>query len=162
MRIIPKWLFQVIGLGSLLWIAIQAVSWIVNEDGFYRLIAGRISFLEDSLEKTSLAILVLFFASFIPWLIAILILREFTADVKTMKDEIAYLKGQSQPELFETPSQRGRFTGVVAIGMGVLLGGIDLLIWNTMHDGFVALWLAAPVSFILGVYALITGNFPRR
>jgi hypothetical protein len=162
-KIIPRWLFQVVGLGSLLLLCIQLVSWVVNNDGLYKSIADLLRFLEDgSLEKTLLAIVFTFFVVFIPWMVVILLLREFTANVKTMKDEIAYLKGQSQPEVFTSPTQKARFMGIIAIVIGVVLLGIDIVVWNATHEGLVALWLAVLVAFVLGIYALVTGNFPRR
>jgi hypothetical protein len=162
-KIIPKRLFQLIGLSTLLLLGIQIAAWILNNDGLYKAIANQLRFLADgSVEKTLLSALLVFFILFIPWMIVILALREFTADVKTMKDEIAYLKGEVEPELFNTPAQKARFMGVIAIVIGLVLLAINILVWHTTHDGFISLWLAVPISFILGLYALATGNFPQR
>jgi predicted tellurium resistance membrane protein TerC len=162
-KIIPKWLFQIIGFGSLLLLGFQLIAWILNNDGLYRIIANLMSFLEDgSLLKTLLTIVLAFFAVFIPWMVVILLLREFTANVKTMKDEIAYLKGESQPEVFDSPTQKARFMGIIAIVVGVVVLGIDIVVWNTTHEGLLSLWLAVPISFALGIYALVTGSFPKR
>ena len=162
-KIIPKRLFQLISLSSLLLFCIQIASWVLNNDGLYKMIASQIGFLEeDSLEKTLLSVFLVFFALFIPWMAVVLVLREFTADMKTLKDEMAYLKGQSQPELFTSPVQKSRVMGVIAIVIGIVLLGADVIVWKRTHEGFIALWLAVPVSLILGIYAIATGNFPKR
>ena len=162
-RIIPKHLFQIIGFGSFILIGIQIASWVLNNDGLYKLIANLIPFWEDSsLEKTLVAGVLVFFALFIPWMIVILILREFTAGMMTMKDEIAHLKGESQPELFKTPEQQARFMGVIAIAIGIVILVINVIVWQIAHEGLISLWLAVPIAFIVGVYAIATGNFPRR
>ena len=162
-KIIPKRLFQILGLGSLLLLCIQVASWVINNNGLYKLIAQQISFWEDgSLEKTLLSGVLAFFALFIPWMIVILILREFTVGMATMKDEIAYLKGESQPELFKSPEQKARFMGLIAITLGIVLLVVNAIVWNITHDVLVALWLAVPVSFVIGIYAIATGSFPRR
>jgi hypothetical protein len=163
LKIIPKRLFQLISISLLLLLCIQMVSWILNNDGLYRTIASQIGFLEEgSPEKALLSVFLVFFALFIPWMAIVLVLRAVTADMATLKDEMAYLKGQSQPELFKSPEQKARFMGVIAIVIGIVLLGADVIIWNKTQEGYIALWLAVPASFILGIYAIVTGRFPKR
>ncbi len=162
-KIIPKRLFQLISISLLLLLGIQMLFWILNNDGLYKTIASQIGFLEEgSPEKTLLSVFLVFFALFIPWLAVVLVLRSFTADMTTLKDEMAYLKGQAQPELFKSSVHKSRFMGVIAIVIGLVLLGADVIIWNKTQEGYIALWLAVPVSFILGIYAIVTGRFPKR
>lgn len=158
MKFIPKRLFQAAGFGSLIALIGLTAFWGINNTGWYRRIAGGLDFLDNPLFQHTAAALFTFFALFIPWFVVILIVREFTRDMVTMQDEIAYLKGEPRPPtLLDRPTEKAIFKGVVSLVVGVVLLVVDAIVWKTGDSICLRLWVAVPVAFVLGFYWLVSG-----
>lgn len=158
MKFIPKRVFQLVAFSTLFLLLVQTMLWGMNDSGLYAPISKRIEFVKDAMMQSLLAGLFTFFALFIPWLAVMLFFREFAQGMATMKDELAYLKGEPLPTAFEdNPRQQKIVMGMVGIVIGFALAFINVLVWTQSEDGLLALWCAVPVSLVMGVWWMIEG-----
>jgi hypothetical protein len=169
-QVIPKSLFQMIALVSLLLILIIAVVWTRNQEGLYPVVRDLIAspgVLADVDEASLITLLVGFFTfvvTAIPWMVLMFILREYTQGMPSMKDELNSLKGKPlPPELQSTPRETKIGQGIFGIILGIVLILANLLILDS-GDGvfFWALVAGVPVSIILGIIYLVQGLRMKR
>lgn len=162
-KVIPKPIFQIIALGLLLLIIALAVSWSINETGLFPAIRDLLGGVLGDVDNESLLNIFVGFFTFtalaIPWMVLVLILREYTHGMATMKDEFAILKGQPLPaELDLTPKQTRIVQGIFCIVFGIVLIFINLLVLDATDGTFFwVLALGVPVSIILGIVYLAQG-----
>ena len=162
-KFIPKIVFQLIAFGTLIPVIALTAYWGINDTGAYRPIREFLDFMEDTEVASLLAALLAFFVLFIPWLIVMLFIRQYAQGMATMADEFAYLRGEKPtPELFQDPASKLMFQGAIALLTGVILIIVNAIVWVTVEDGFIGLWLAVPISFCMGIYYLIRGWMMKR
>jgi hypothetical protein len=164
-KVIPKSLFQMIALVSLVLLIIIAITWTRNQEGLYPIVrdilnsTGVLADVNEELLITLLEGFFTFLALAIPWMVVMFILRENTQGMASMKDEVAALKGKPLPaELQPSPRETKIGQGIFAIILGIVLIFLNLFVLDS-GDGvfFWVLVAGVPVSLILGIIYLAQG-----
>lgn len=158
MKVIRKSMFQFTALVLLLLIIAVVASWTVNRSGLFIFIHNMLWFVGDDLLTDIFAAFFAFAALAFPWIGVMLVLREFTKGMATIKDEFRVLNREPlPPELQTTRRQRRIGMGIFAIVFGIAMIFVNLLIMDVSQGELTGQWLLVPSLLVVGVFLLTNG-----